>query len=96
MTLRSNRAHTSVLLTTRSDSRNMRASLGIHGIEKLGDLHHHLSSLANHELFALQSRQMLGNPWPRGTYQVGDVLLTESYAQQRAARILDSEVRAQF
>ncbi len=96
MTLRSNRAHTSALIMSPIDSRNMRAGLGIHGIEKLGDLHNHLSALPNHELFALQSRQMLGNPWPRGTDQVGDVLLAESHAQQRAARILDSKVGAQF
>ena len=74
----------------------MHAGLSIHGIEKLGDLHDHLSSLAHHELFALQSRQMLGNSWPRGAHQVGDVLMAESYAQQRAARFLDSKVRAQF
>ena len=37
----------------------MRVDLSIHGIEKLGDLHNHLPSLAHHELFALQTRQML-------------------------------------
>ncbi len=74
----------------------MRAGLSIHGIEKLGDLHNHLSSLADNELFALQSCQMLGNSWPRGADQVGDVLLAERYAQQGAARFLDSKVRAQF
>ena len=74
----------------------MRGGLRFHRIEKLGDLHHHLSFLAYHELFALQSRQMLGNSWPRGSDQVGDVLVAEGHAQQRAARLLDSEVRAQF
>ena len=74
----------------------MRASLSVHGIEKFGDLHNHLSSLAHHELFALQSRQMLGNSWPRCAHQVGYVLMAESYAQQGAARLLDSEVRAQL
>src|ERR1700734_1840803 len=39
---------------------------------------------------------MLGNSWPRGSDQVGDVLVAEGHAQQRAARLLDSEVRAQF
>src|ERR1700688_1041663 len=39
---------------------------------------------------------MLGNSWPRGGDQDGDVLIAESYAQQRAARLLDSKVRAQF
>ena len=96
MTLRSNRAHTSALITSPIDSRNMRAGLGIHGIEKLGDLHNHLSALANHELFALQSRQMLGNSWPRGAHQVADILMAEGYTEQRAARFLDSKVRAQF
>jgi hypothetical protein len=31
----------------------MRGGLRFHRIEKLGDLHHHLSFLAYHELFAL-------------------------------------------
>ena len=74
----------------------MRAGLSIHGIEELGDVHDHLSSLTNHELFALQSRQMLGRSWPRGSDQVGDVLLAEGHAQQRAARFLDPKVCAQF
>ncbi|MGB8683961.1 MAG: hypothetical protein WCD12_13830 [Candidatus Binatus sp.] len=84
------------LLTSRIASQNIRACLIIYGIEQLGDLHNHLSSLANHELLALQSRQMLGNSWPRGTDQVGDVLMAESYAQQRATRFLDAKVRAQL
>ncbi len=83
------------LFTSRIDP-HMRAGPSIHGIEKLGDLHNHLSSLSHHELFALQTRQMLGNSWPRGADQVGDVLMAESYPQQRAARFLDSEVRAQL
>src|SRR5277367_6981513 len=74
----------------------MRSGLRFYRIEKLGDLHHHLSFLAYHELFALQSRQMFGNSWPRGSDQVGDVLVAEGHAQQRTARLLDSEVRAQF
>ncbi len=37
----------------------MRTSLRVHRIEQLGNLHDHLPSLPNHELFALQSRQML-------------------------------------
>ena len=84
------------LLTSRIDPRNMRAGLSIHGIEQLGDLHHHLAALPNHELFAFQSRQMLAHSWPRGADQVGDVLMAESYAQQRAARFLNSKIRAQF
>jgi hypothetical protein len=90
------RAEPFALLTSRIDPQNKRAGLSIHGIEKLGDLHHHLSSLAHHELFALQSCQMLGNSWPRGADQVGDVLVAEGHAQQRAPRFLDSKVRAQF
>src|SRR5580704_9313062 len=74
----------------------MSAGLSIHGIEKLGDLHHHLSPLPNHELFAFQSRQMLAHSWPRGADQVGNILVAERYAQQRATRFLDSKVRAKF
>ena len=84
------------LLTSRIASQETLTGLRIHGIEKLGDLHHHLSFLAYHELFALQSRQMLGDSWPRGSHQVGDVLVAEGHAQQRTARLLDSKVRAQF
>src|SRR6202023_1745088 len=74
----------------------MSASRGVHGIEELGDLHDHLSSLAHHELLALQSRQMLGNSWPRGAHQVGDIFVAEGYPEQRSARFLDAKVRAQF
>jgi len=70
----------------------MRACLSIHGIEELSHLHNHLSPLPNHELFPFQSRQMLGNSWPRGADQIGYILVAERYAQQRAARLLDSKV----
>jgi site-specific DNA recombinase len=69
----------------------MRACLSIHGIEKFGDLHNHLSSLTNYELLALESRQMLCNSWPRRADQIGDVLVAKSNAQQRAAGLLGSE-----
>ena len=78
--MKTNRARTSALVTSLIDPQNTRAGLSIHGIEKLGDLYDHLSSLANHELFALQSRQMLGNSWPRSADQVGDILMAEGYA----------------
>jgi len=39
----------------------MRTGLCIHRIEEFGDLHDHLPSLPSHELFALQSRKMLGD-----------------------------------
>src|SRR5580704_3609434 len=81
---------------SRSDLRIMRASRSIHGIEKLSDMHDHLSSATNHELFALQSRQMLGNSRPRGADHIGYVLLAEGHTKQCPARLLDSKVRAQF
>ena len=45
----------------RIPSIQMGTSLGVHRVEQLCDLHDHLSSLPNHELFALESRQMLGH-----------------------------------
>ena|SRR5580692_710506 len=89
-------SRTGWLLASPIDPQNVRAGLSIHGIQKLGDVHNHLSSLANHELLALQSRQMLGNSWPRGAHQVTDVLVAEGHTEQRPARVLDSKVRAQF
>jgi hypothetical protein len=83
-------------ITSRIDPRNVCANLSIHGIEELNYPHDHLSSLTNHELFALQSRQMLGDSWPRGTDHVGDVFLTEVDAKEGPTRLLDSKVRAQF
>src|SRR5271156_6881156 len=85
-------AYPLALLTSRIAWQNRFADLRIHGIEKPDDLHHHLSFLAYHELFALQPRQMLGDSWPRGSHQVGDVLVAKGHAQQRAARFLDSKV----
>src|ERR1019366_82293 len=85
-----------ILRTSRIDPRNMSTRLRIHGIEELGDLDDHLSSLANHELFALQSRQMLGHSWPRSADEVGDVLMAERYVQQGAARFLASKALTEF
>jgi hypothetical protein len=42
----------------------MRTRLRVHRVEKLGDLDDHLPSLPNHELLALESRQMLGHSRP--------------------------------
>jgi hypothetical protein len=58
----------------------MRSGLSIHRIEELGDLHDHLPSLPDDKLFALQSRQMLSHSRPRGSDQVGDVLVAERYS----------------
>lgn len=63
---------------------------------ELGDPHNELPSLTNHESFTLEPRQMLGHPGPRGSDQVGDVLLAESYSEQRAARFRDSKIGTQF
>jgi len=49
---------------TRRASIQMRTRFRIHRIEKFGDLHDNLTSLPYHELFALQSRQMLRHPGP--------------------------------
>jgi hypothetical protein len=37
--------------------------------------HDELSALANKQVFAFQAGQMLGDPWPRGADEIGDVLM---------------------
>src|SRR6266850_2268323 len=63
---------------------------------QFGNPHHQLPSLANQEIFALQACQMLGSSRPRGPDQIGDILMAERHSKQRAARFLDSKIRAQF
>src|SRR5258705_8904058 len=63
---------------------------------QFGNPNHQLPSLPNDERFALQAGQMLGGSRPRRPDQIGDVLVAERHPQQRAARFLDSKIRAQF
>jgi hypothetical protein len=58
-------------------------------ISEACNLHGHLSSLASYKLFALQSRQILRDSRPRGSYQVGDIFVEKRYAQQHAERFFD-------
>jgi hypothetical protein len=73
----------SFLFDQRSSARvsiQMRTGFRIHRIKQFGDLNDNLPPLPYHELFALESRQMLRHSGPRGSDQVGDVLVAERYA----------------
>jgi hypothetical protein len=39
---------------------------------------------------------MLGDSWPRGTHQIREMPLADRNSKERATRILDAEVGAQF
>lgn len=56
------------------------------------DPHYELPALMNYESFVREPRQMLSHSGPRGSDQVGDVLIAERYSQRGAARFLDSKV----
>ena len=51
-----------------------------------------LPALTNDQVLALQLSQVLGDSWPRGADEIGNVLVAERCSQKRAARFFDSEV----